>query len=62
MEVKIELPAEAVAEDLLWHADQTDCSKKLRKALHRVAAYFMNYEDCVKYFGKKKTREYWDEC
>ena len=62
MKVDIDLPAEAIAEDLLWHASQDDCSKKLRKALHRVAAYYMTFDQVQAVFGRKKAEEYFDEC
>lgn len=62
MKVKIDEEefGRAVAEDLLWSAENAE-DKRTRKALYKAAVYYMTYPECVKYFGEEQTREYWDE-
>ena len=47
-------------EDLRWSYENT-ASKKVRKALQIVMAYYMTYPECCEYFGKKKANKLWRE-
>ncbi len=58
MKVEIDLPAEAMVEELMWHASLDDVSPKLRKALERVAAYYMTWDQAERAFGTKKAERY----
>lgn len=57
LEVDDEVWSTMVAEDMLWHAEHSE-DKKVRKACRRVAAYYMTYEQCVKYFGREEADEF----
>jgi hypothetical protein len=55
-----DLCGKMIAEDLLWHLENPiEQDKKLRKALKRVAMYYMTYEQCVSYFGEEETNDVW---
>ena len=50
--------ARAVAEDLLWHYAY-EPEKKLRKALLRVAFFYMTFPEVAEYLGsEEEAREY----
>ena len=52
---------EAVAEDMLWHAENAECSK-VRKAALRMAFYYMTYHQIARYLGSyEAAEEYYDE-
>jgi len=48
--------SEAVAEDLLWHAQYAE-SPKLRKAAFKVATYYMTFEQVAQYLGSVDEAE-----
>ena len=51
----------AVADDLLWHVKHAE-SPKLRKALLKVAVYYMTFEQAAQYLGTKEAvEEMWHE-
>ena len=53
--------SEAVAEDLLWHAQHAE-SAVLRKAAVRMAAYYMTFDQVAQYMGSKEAaEEYFNE-
>lgn len=51
----------AVAEDMLWHAENAQCAK-VRKAALRMAFYYMTYSQVDQYLGSKEAaEEYFNE-
>ena len=46
----------AVAEDLLWHAENAE-GPKMRAACLRVAFYYMTFEQVAQYLGCKEAAE-----
>ena len=56
MKVDIDVPSEAFAEDLLWHAENTH-SADLKGPLLRVAFYYMTFEQVAQYLGSESEAE-----
>ena len=63
--MNIQLSEESIREiivtDLKWHYEGNFTPKKLRKAILKTLAYYMTYEECLEYFGKKLTKELWND-
>lgn len=54
VEIVDEALSKMVAEDLLWHSEQVE-DARLRKALRKVAFYYMTYDEVVQYTGCTET-------
>ena len=52
--------SELVAEDMLWHLENS-VNPKVRKAAEQMASYYMTYEQNVQYFGPELAEEMWND-
>ena len=57
MKIDEEWWSREVAADLLWHAENSEGSPKLKAACLKVALYYMTFDQVVQYMGSTEAAE-----